>query len=208
MIPLALIAAPLIKALSGHGLSLLGDLVRRGSDAAIETVEQKIKETTGIDLQRAAEGQLAPQQWAKLQEFELNHAELILRELEVTTGAEIDRLKLTNENTADARDMQEKAMQSEDWWTRNFVSIYALLVTLGTFAFFFIVLGTEMVFNGEAALSAAAESKVRIVDTVMGFLLGVSLSAIIQFYFGSSAGSSRKTDTIERLLEPEDRGGR
>ena len=34
----------------------------------------------------------------------------------------------------------------------------------------------------------------------MGFMLGVSLSAIIQFFFGSSRGSGEKSATIDRIL--------
>jgi hypothetical protein len=41
----------------------------------------------------------------------------------------------------------------------------------------------------------------RVIDTVLGFLLGVSLSAIIQFFFGSSAGSKSKEEKISVLNE-------
>jgi hypothetical protein len=39
----------------------------------------------------------------------------------------------------------------------------------------------------------------RVIDTVLGFLLGVSLSAIIQYFFGSSAGSKAKDEKIGQL---------
>ena len=41
----------------------------------------------------------------------------------------------------------------------------------------------------------------RIIDTVLGVLLGVSLSAIIQFFFGSSQGSASKNDYIRTLTD-------
>lgn len=38
----------------------------------------------------------------------------------------------------------------------------------------------------------------RAVDTVLGFVLGTIVAGIIGFYFGSSQGSSDKTDIIEK----------
>jgi hypothetical protein len=40
-----------------------------------------------------------------------------------------------------------------------------------------------------------------VIDTVLGFLLGVSLSAIIQFFFGSSQGSKSKEKELSLLNE-------
>jgi hypothetical protein len=36
--------------------------------------------------------------------------------------------------------------------------------------------------------------------TVVGFLLGVGITTILQYYFGSSSGSSDKSDTIDKQL--------
>ncbi len=47
----------------------------------------------------------------------------------------------------------------------------------------------------------ADRASARVIDTVLGFLLGVSLSAIIQYFFGSSAGSKSKEEKIRQLTE-------
>ena len=64
----------------------------------------------------------------------------------------------------------------------------------------------------------ANDPRSRVIDTVLGFLLGVSLSAIIQYFFGSSAGSKAKDDRIGDAMRAQtqalradpsrDRGGR
>jgi len=178
-------------------------------DASIEKVNQIIQEKTGIDLANVADDKLTEEEWASLRDFELQHQELLNEQLRTASDHDIDRLKLVHEDRKDARAMNRDAMKSNDWWTRNFTSVYAMLITAGTFGFFYIVLSTDWIFSSDGAqLSAASQSKERIVDTVMGFLLGVSLSAIIQFYFGSSAGSSRKTDTIEHLLTRDETGAK
>jgi len=41
------------------------------------------------------------------------------------------------------------------------------------------------------------ENNLRIVDTIVGFLLGTICATIIGFYFGSSHGSSEKTDLLK-----------
>lgn len=44
-------------------------------------------------------------------------------------------------------------------------------------------------------------SSVRFVDTIIGFLLGTIISAIIQFFYGSSLGSKEKTQKLEEAKE-------
>jgi hypothetical protein len=40
---------------------------------------------------------------------------------------------------------------------------------------------------------------VRFADTILGFLLGSVVATIINFYFGSSAGSKAKTEELNTL---------
>jgi len=43
----------------------------------------------------------------------------------------------------------------------------------------------------------------QIINTVVGFLLGVGLSAIIQYFYGSSMGSKNK----EKIISKQQQGG-
>ena len=48
------------------------------------------------------------------------------------------------------------------------------------------------------------ESGVEHAKTIVGFLLGVGISTILQYYWGSSSGSASKSETIdEKLNEPQ-----
>lgn len=40
------------------------------------------------------------------------------------------------------------------------------------------------------------EQSVRFADTILGFLLGTVVATIINFYFGSSEGSKKKTELM------------
>jgi multisubunit Na+/H+ antiporter MnhE subunit len=43
---------------------------------------------------------------------------------------------------------------------------------------------------------AIPADSVRFADTILGFLLGTVIAVLIQFFYGSSAGSSKKTDML------------
>lgn len=73
-----------------------------------------------------------------------------------------------------------------------FPPVYALVVTLGAFAY--------LAYAGFGP--PVDESQRDIVQTVVGFLLGVALTPIIGYVFGSSAGSKDKQEMLRRDLTP------
>jgi hypothetical protein len=77
---------------------------------------------------------------------------------------------------------------------RRFIYIYASVLTLLTFLFIFWAAFIHQ-------YTADNKESARVIDTVLGFLLGVSLSAIIQFFFGSSQGSRAKDQRIAQLTQ-------
>lgn len=198
-IPPPVIAA-LVSPLARKGMDLLSSVFNSATDFGVEKIKQKIEDTTGIKVEDIADDKLDPEQWRKLKEFELTHQELLLEELQSTQAHDIARVKLLNEDRADARETYEKALDSEDWLTRNFIHIFALLITLLTFAFIaYAAFFAD--FSAGDQMTDAEQHRARIVDTVIGFLLGVGLAAIIQFFFGSSQGSSDKSKMIEKQLQ-------
>ena len=85
-------------------------------------------------------------------------------------------------------------MSSDSWLAKNFIYLYALLLTV--FAFGFI----SYAAFGDVDYTKNEHAR-RVVDTVIGFLLGVTLSAIIQYFFGSSSSSKAKDDKLGLLAE-------
>lgn len=99
---------------------------------------------------------------------------------------ELDRLAYGD--MANARHMQEVALQQEDKLAKRFV--YYLAGFWSVFSCLYIVVIT--VVN-------IPETSIRFVDTILGFLLGTVVATIIQFFLGSSVGSKSK-DTLAELL--------
>ena len=70
----------------------------------------------------------------------------------------------------------------------HFLYLYALCVTLLTFLFLFMACFSP---------SVNIDQRENMINTVTGFLLGVALSAIIQYFFGSSLSSKLKEESGE-----------
>ena len=196
----ALLAAA-VKPLARQGIDLLGGVFNGATQAGAERIAAEIEKRTGIRVEDIADDRLTAEDWARLKEFELQNQEALLAELQAAQGHDIDRTRLMNEDRADARALQRVAMADEDWLTRNFIHLYAILLTGFTFAFIgWAAFGAQFDTGADGSLSAAGQAQIRTVDTVLGFLLGVSLSAIIQFFFGSSKGSTDKSRMLEDLI--------
>lgn len=95
------------------------------------------------------------------------------------------RIEQDNLNTANARNMQVAALDQDDLFSKRFVYYLASFWSIvsaayvGAVTFIPIPLGNE-----------------RITDTVLGFLLGTIVATIINYFMGSSSGSSAKTEML------------
>lgn len=67
---------------------------------------------------------------------------------------------------------------------------FYLATTWSIFAFIYIVCITFI---------AIPQSNIRFADTIIGFLLGTVIATIMNFFFGSSSGSEKKTEFIQGL---------
>lgn len=155
--------------LAGVGIDFIKDLI---TDNGEDLVKQGIKKVTGIDLNSKRE--LTPQEIQAIKDAEIKLKELNYKELE-----------LEAKDRDSARNMQVAALNQEDTFSKRFVYYYASFITFVSFMYiFFITFGT------------IPEANVRFADTILGFLLGVGLSNIIVYFFGSSKGSKDKTDAL------------
>jgi len=106
--------------------------------------------------------------------------------------AEIDlkQFQLENEDRASARHMQEVALQQESWFAKNFLYLFTSIWSIFAMSFFAV-----------ASFSSIPESNTRIVDTIIGVLIGTVLTGFFNFFFGSSKGSKDKTDALVRGIK-------
>lgn len=155
--------------LAGVGINFVKDLI---TDNGEDLVKDGIKKVTGIDLNKKKE--LTPAEIQAIRDSEVKLRELDYKELE-----------LEAKDRDSARQMQIAALNQEDKFSKRFVYYYASFITFVSFMYiFFITFGT------------IPEANVRFADTILGFLLGVGLSNIIVYFFGSSKGSRDKTDAL------------
>jgi len=152
------IVASIVSNLISNGLPKVADAVL---DKGVEAVEQKL----GLKLK--PEGEATPEDNAKLKEAAMKHEEFM---------AEID-LK----NMQGARDMQLKAMESDDPLVRRFVYYFI--------AFWSVLAAT---YIGFITFYDIPDDNVRFADTILGFVLGTMVASMFQFLLGSSIGSRNK----------------
>jgi len=115
-----------------------------------------------------------------IQEIEGNpELQLELHKAVMADKHKFDEMAL--ENTKDARNMQNTALQQDDIFSKRFVYYLASFWSVSSVMYIFAVSFLEI-----------PEANTRLVDTITGFLMGTIISAIIQYFFGSSLGSKIK----------------
>ncbi|MCL6269330.1 hypothetical protein M3P05_05145 [Sansalvadorimonas sp. 2012CJ34-2] len=190
----ATLLAPVLSAASSYlatkGMDLLSSLFRGGVDKGVEKIAGKIKEKTGIDISDIAEENLSDKQLVELKQFELDYQEMLLDHLQRVKALEVEEEKVHHADRVSARSMQIEALRQNDKIAKYFIYAYSFLITCLTFGYIFYI-----------TMNPLLESAVGIADTVLGFLLGVTLSAIIQFFYGSSKGSSDKNSQLSILTQ-------
>lgn len=201
--------AAIAPALAKRGLDLLSGIFRGAVNQGADKVSELIKEKTGIDVNDIAENKITEEQWVKLKAFELEHQEQLLEYRKAIDAHALEVEKLRTEDTKKARTTQSGRDENDDPFIRRFTYVYAFLITVLTFVFIFMAAFFPTLFD-----KALPDQSWRIIDTVLGFLLGVGLSTIIQFYFGSSSGSAKKTEDMRKMLkdqssgQPSEKGGK
>lgn len=91
-------------------------------------------------------------------------------------------------DTQDARHMQVAALHQDDLFAKRFVYVFAALWSAFAMVFMLIV-----------TLHDIPEKNVRMVDTILGFLLGTAIAGIFNFFLGTTYRSQKKDDTISIL---------
>jgi hypothetical protein len=144
---------------------LIQNNMHKVADAVIDKGVDYVQDKMGIQLK--PEGEATKEDYAKWSAEAAKHEEFM---------AEID-LK----NMQGARDMQLKAMESDDPLVRRFVYY---------FVSFWSVLSAAYI--GCITFGEIPEDNIRFADTILGFVLGTMVASMFQFLLGSSLGSRNK----------------
>jgi uncharacterized membrane protein YwzB len=151
--------------------SIVSGLISNGlpkvADAVIEKGVDYVQDKLGVELK--PEGEMKPEDVQRLKEAAMKHEEFM---------AEID-LK----NVQGARDMQMKAMDSDDPLVRRYVYYFITFWSI-----------LSSVYIGFITFGDIPEANVRFADTILGFVLGTMVASMFQFLLGSSLGSRKKDE--------------
>lgn len=161
---------PIVSMLAEKGMSAISKMIEGGADKAVDLISEK----TGIDL--ASTPTLTPEQEHSLREYDLQ-----LRTLD------LDREKAYLSDVQNARLMQINALQQQDVFSKRF--IYYFAIAWSVFAFGYII---------GITFFPIATASVRFADTILGFLLGTVVATMLNFFFGSSAGSKMKSEILNK----------
>lgn len=131
----------------------------------------------------------AKTEWQNL----LQQHELALQE------AAIKQEQLHQADRDSARKMQIAALQQNSWYAKNFVYLLSTITIVGAFGFavalFFVTI---------------PEKNTRLVEMFADLFLFAGGASVFNFFLGSSAGSSKKTDLMAQLRvsnSPPSEGG-
>lgn len=173
--PIPALLAPLLS----QGLSLIGNAVlAKGKDW--------VEEKTGVKLDQP----LSAEDTLKLRQFEMDHQEELLKLRVEEKKLGLEELQAYMADTANARDMQKAALQSDDPFVRRFIYYYAIFWS-----------ALSAAYIGFITFGHIPDTNVRFADTILGFILGTLVATIVQFFYGSSKGSQDKTEAMKKELE-------
>ena len=116
--------------------------------------------------------------------------ELIKKDPDITPEQQAEAFKLIEldyVDIADARDMQKIALQQDDIFSKRFVYYFAIGIA-----------GFSMIVVGLLFFIEIPDSNRRVVDMILGVVIGSGLISVINFFFGSSKGSKDKTEQMFR----------
>lgn len=153
--------------LAGILSSLISGGLPSVAKAVVEKGTEYVEEKLGVSLKP----EMTQEELQKISEAAMKHEEFLISE--------------GYKDIADARDMQKEALKQEDVWSKRFIYIFA-----GIWSIF------SMVFIFAITFGNVPQESIRFADTILGFLLGTIIATIIQFFFGSSVSSRKKTDEM------------
>ena len=150
---------------------VISSLISGGLPGVAKVVTERgleyVEEKLGVKLKP----EMTQEELQKVSEAAMKHEEFIISE--------------GYKDIADARDMQKEALKQEDVWSKRFIYIFSGLWSIFAMVFIFAI-----------TFGTVPEASIRYVDSITGFLMGTVIATMIQFFYGSSVSSRRKTDEL------------
>ncbi|KPH64127.1 hypothetical protein WNY63_16705 [Pseudoalteromonas neustonica] len=114
----------------------------------------------------------------------LKSSESLKNELRTTLlNREKELDDLAFKNTQSARNMQIKALNQDDKFSKRFIYYYAWFWSFST-----------VIYIGCITFLTIPETATRFADTILGFILGTVVASILNFFFGNSRDNSRRNE--------------
>lgn len=170
----------ILAQLAKEGLGLL-------SRVGFQKGKEWLSEKTGVDFNKP---ELSGEDYLKLEQFQLQHEEELLRIALEEKKLEAATQKMFLDDVNSARDMQKAAVSSGSALAQNFVYNFAIFWSVIAAAYIAAITFMEI-----------PENSIRFADTILGFLLGTIVSKILDFFFGSSFSSKAKTEMLGNIIK-------
>jgi hypothetical protein len=154
--------------LLAQGAGKLGNMLM---GAAKEKVVEAIADKLGVEPKEdAIEHHLSahPEDMVKLEQLDVQKLEAHLADVQ------------------NAREMQMKAMDSEDPLVRRFIYLFAWFWSIISVAYFFAITFMKVPPEGRD-----------FANIILGFLVGTAVTTIFAFFYGSSKGSQDKNNMLK-----------
>lgn len=97
----------------------------------------------------------------------------------------IKLIELDYADRANAREMQIIALQQNDKFSKRFVYYFAIGIAFFSMALIFLLFFVDI-----------PDDNKRVVDMLLGVVIGTGLISVINFFYGSSQGSKTKTELL------------
>lgn len=156
--------------------SILSSLIAGGLPKVAQAVIEKgvpyVEEKLGVSLKP----EMSQEELQKVSEAAMKHEEFIIEQ--------------GYKDVADARDMQKEALKQDDVWSKRFIYIFSGLWSLFAMVFIFAI-----------TFGTVPEANIRFADSIIGFLMGTIIATMIQFFYGSSISSRKKTEELVEGLK-------
>jgi hypothetical protein len=158
----------MLPIVAGIVSTLIQNNLPKVAQAVVDKGLDYVQEKTGMELKP----DMSQEDIKSLRERAMQHEEFMVEQ--------------ANKNTANAREMQIAALVNGNIVSKSFVYVLATFWSLVAASYIFLITMVHI-----------PEANVRFADTVLGFILATVVATILNFFFGSSAGSKAKQEVLE-----------